>query len=653
MPETLYQTFFSHQHSDFIGISWVDRPFARLSFALNWYFGQDSPAGYRLVNICIHILNAFLLFLVIRALLDSPNMRGKFSGSSDAIALLGATLWAVNPIQTQAVVYIVQRMASLACFFYLLAIWSFLQVRTSQQWRRREIFALLSLICFVVGVGSKENAVLLPASLLLVEFTFFQDLSQPNIRRRFGYIIAGCIGSVLLAGSWLFAKGNILESLGFNGRLFSLWERLLTEPRIVIFYLSQIFYPVPTRLSIEHDVELSRSLFEPWITLPTIFTLIALIVFALFQIKRLPFLSFAILFFFLNHVIESSVIGLELIFEHRNYLPSLFLFVPVACGLQLLIDRYRARKHGFQYVIMSFVILLVAVLGVSTHIRNMDWLDAKVFWVDAVRKAPLSMRSVHNLAYEYYEKNGYHQAAYDLYHRELKLRGYNRRDISVGHVNLANHYYRLGDLKMAGEHLEKALANMPEFELVQYRQAFILAKAERLEKALYTIRPLVEKRPAVFEYNYLLAQIFVKMGRSEDALVYLRRCLRLSPGSVKTLTMMGVALRLNEHLQRAEWFFAVSLDRLPGDKRTLLWMIDCKLQRNDEVAARAYAMQFLDEIPINQIQASINKALDDQLMPKGSVDRLTRWIGFQMHGMASCKVKIGSGMTSAVRMGSY
>jgi tetratricopeptide (TPR) repeat protein len=639
LPETLYQTIFSPQHLDSKDNPQLNRPLARLSFALNWYFGKDSPAGYRIVNICIHFLTAFVLFLTIRALLGAPRVAGKYAGRENSIALLAATLWAVNPIQTQAVVYIVQRMASLSCFFYLLGIWGYIRGRTSEECRHRMLFFLMTLVSFLAGIGSKENAFLLPASLLLLEFTFFQDLSQPKVRRRFGCSMAACLGVLLMGGGWLFAEGKLSGYLDYSGRLFSPWERLLTEPRIVLYYLSQIFYPVPTRLSIDHDVELSHSLFEPWVTLPAILAVLALIVFALLQARKRPLVSFAVLFFFLNHVIESSVIGLELIFEHRNYLPSLFLFVPVACGLQWLTDHYRTRSQGFQYVIILFVILLMTGLGVSTHIRNMAWLDAKTFWEDAVRKAPLAMRPVHNLAYDYYEKNGHYQAAFELYSKELKLRGYNQRDISVAHVNLANHYYRLGDFGKASEHLDKALANMPDFELVQYRQAFVLARTENLPRALDIISPLVARRPAVFDYNYLIAQILMKMGRSEEALSYLGRCLRLSPGSARALTMMGVALNLNGHYQRAEWFFTAAIDRLPGEKRTLLWMIDCKLQRSEKEAAERYVLQFLDGIPANQIQDSISKTLDDQFMPAGSRERLSRWIWSLVHAQAAQMLK--------------
>jgi tetratricopeptide (TPR) repeat protein len=637
-PETLFQTFFSPLHPDQDGQPGLNRPLAHLSFALNWYFGKDSPAGYRLVNMFIHFLVAFVLFLVIRDLLDTPNMRGKNPGREGSIALIGAALWAVNPIQTQAVVYIVQRMASLACLFYLLAIWCYIRGRASEARRRRTAFFVLTMVSFLAGVGSKENAILLPATLLLLEFSFFQDWSQPSVRRRFSYVLSSGL-CMLLIGGWLFSSGKLDALLNYSNRLFTPWERLLTQPRIVLFYLSQIFYPVPGRLSIVHDVELSRSLFDPWTTLPAIFSVLALICFGVWQMRKRPMLSFAILFYFLNHAIESSVIPLELIYEHRNYLPSLFLFAPVAIGLQSLIDHYRAQGSTFYRVVALFIFLLITGFGAGTYIRNLAWLDPKTFWEDAAHKAPLSMRPLHNLAYYHYEKHGDYEKAYELYQRELGLRSYDRKELSSVHVNLANYYYRKGEYSQASEHLAQAHAAFPDFALVRYLQAFVLFKAGQPEKALDTLRPLVAERRHSFDEHYLMAQILLQTGNREDAIVHLQNCLHVLPDSAKAQTLMGIALSLKGNPERAEWFLGLVLNRSPSDKQALLWMIDCQLQRSEPAAAGGYASQFLEGVATDQIEGSIRKAIDNNLMPVDTRERLSRWLWMHAHEQTSLTLK--------------
>jgi predicted Zn-dependent protease len=127
-----------------------------------------------------------------------------------------------------------------------------------------------------------------------------------------------------------------------------------------------------------------------------------------------------------------------------------------------------------------------------------------------------------------------------------------------------------------------------------------------------------------------MAQILIKMNRSEEAMGYLRHCLRLAPGSVETLTMMGIALNLEGHYRRAEWFLGAALERLSGDKRSLLWMIDCKLRRSEEKAAKAYALQLADGTPVSEIKAAIDKALNDRFMPPESAEQLSRWVESQV-----------------------
>jgi hypothetical protein len=234
------------------------RPVACLSFALNWYFGKDNVSGYHAVNFVIHILTAFMLFLTTLNILRTPTLEHKYKKNTYMIALLAALLWAVNPIQTQAVTYIVQRMTSLAAMFYISSIFFYVKFRTAGTSLRRILLLLGCIMAFVFALGSKENTATLPMALYLVEFIGFQDLGVQRTRRVFygGLIVGGTLLTVI--GAWLFLPGKPLAFItNYDYRPFSLTERLLTEPRILLFYLSLIFYPTPGRLSIEHDVAVS------------------------------------------------------------------------------------------------------------------------------------------------------------------------------------------------------------------------------------------------------------------------------------------------------------------------------------------------------------------------------------------------------------
>jgi len=325
----------------------ISRPVAMLSFAFNWYVGSDHVVGYHIVNLLIHLLTAFFLYLTILNLFKAPNLKDRYQESAGFIALLAAVLWAIHPIQTQAVTYVVQRMACMAAMFYVFGLYCYIKARLESSKKFKIIMFLGCGLSFLLGLGSKENTVTFPIVLGLIEVLFFQDLNDRQTRRIcFRGLIAGGI-LIFLGGAVMFLNGNPLSLLKESDfRHFTPTQRLMTEPRIVVFYLSQIFYPIISRYSIEHDIAVSTSLLDPWSTLPGIILVLVLIGIGLSQMKKRPILSFTILFFFLNHVIESSFIALELVFEHRNYLPSLFLFLPVAVVIKWLFDYYKKRNRS-------------------------------------------------------------------------------------------------------------------------------------------------------------------------------------------------------------------------------------------------------------------------------------------------------------------
>ena len=250
-PETLFATLYSNPINPYELANKMYRPVPCLTFALNWYFGQDDPFGFHVVNISLHVLTGFFLFLFIQALYTTPVLNKASSGEKWLVPILASVLWAINPIHTQAVTYIVQRMAVMAGLFYLLGLYAFLKARLVENARSRMTGYGICFICFILALGSKENAIMLPISLILIEFGFFQDLRQTKIRLALLGVIALLCLILGIVGTVFFLKGDTSVIFrGYNYRPFSMTERLLTEMRVLVHYVTQIFYPVPTRLSI-------------------------------------------------------------------------------------------------------------------------------------------------------------------------------------------------------------------------------------------------------------------------------------------------------------------------------------------------------------------------------------------------------------------
>jgi hypothetical protein len=161
----------------------IYRPAACFSFALNYYFGKDDVFGYHIVNLSIHFLASIFLFLFIFHTLNLPQLKAKYGPNSYSIALLATVLWAVNPMQTQAVTYIVQRMASMAGMFYVMSMYFYLKGRTSQN---RLPMITHYLFCFVTATlafASKENAAVLPISIFFLDLFLIQGLERKNIKK--------------------------------------------------------------------------------------------------------------------------------------------------------------------------------------------------------------------------------------------------------------------------------------------------------------------------------------------------------------------------------------------------------------------------------------------------------------------------------------
>ncbi len=622
-PSTLIGTFYAQIGEN----KKLYRPLSCLTLAINWYFGKANVFGYHVINILIHFLTACFLFLTVFCVLGSPNLKERCNGNEYFIALLTSTLWAINPIQTQAVTYIVQRMASLSTMFYILSLFFYVKGRIAHPTLlKKAIFFICCLLSFILALGSKENAAILPISLILVEICFFQDLGQPGTRKAFAWAFLG--GTLLLVGiGTVFMHGNPLAFLqAYEDRPFTFFQRLMTEPRVLLLYLTQIFYPVPPRLSIEHDIAVSTSLFTPWTTLPCLLIVLALITMGLSQIKKRPILAFGILFYFLNHVIESSILGLELVFEHRNYLPSLFLFFPVATGVIWILDYYNEKKRLMYYVLISFFTLMLIGFGMGTYIRNMAWATERTLWEDAMAKAPKSARPPHNLAWGYYEVVGQYDRAMELYEKSFLREWHSYSHRANALYGIAGIHFKKGDYDRAVELYKKALRIAPKDEMTYQQLVLSLIRLGRWDEASKNLDFLLSRFPDKVKYLNLKGFVLLKQIRTEDALPYFKKCLKLNPYYRKALINMGTALSsMGEH-ERAEWFFKVAKARYPRDALVLLWLIEVNLRADDKGDAEQYMNKLFASVHINGLVSVAERLFEHNLMVPISSELLTQEI---------------------------
>ncbi len=610
-----------------LGEGRLDRPLARLTFGLNWFFGGKNPWGYHLLNIGIHAICAFFLFLTVRALHFTP--RGASSRSdAAAVSLISALLWAANPVQTQAVTYIVQRMAALAGLFYVIGLYCFIQGRLSSTVRWRWGWWSAGIVGFLLGVASKENAVLLPLAVVLVELAFFQTarLKGP-VRSRFAGLAVSAIVAIGLTGVFFFTRGDTFALFSYDARYFTMGERLLTQPRVLLFYLSQLFYPAPFRLSIEHEFALSTSVFQPWSTLPSILAVAFLIGMALKEYRSWPYLSFGILFFFLNHLIESSIIPLEIVFEHRNYIPSMFLFVPVARGLSALLDYCRRAQRPMAPLVAGFIVLLILCFGAGTYVRNMAWESPAALWTDAVRKAPSSGRALAYLAMIHSGVPGGGHIALGLYEAALSGNKTNKLLEPEIYNNIAALYYERGDYNQAARYWEKALEKRPYYDDARLRLSLAEFRAGRRDEALCHLGHLIARHPYHASSRNLRGMVYFENYDFENALGEFRQAMKPGPGFPAVLVNAAAVFILSGHYEKADAFLA----SVPADSEFALpaafWKIKSAMMAGDAALVSNRLHRLLSSMPVTELRERIEAVqrspdIRDKILLPPAYDRL-------------------------------
>jgi len=324
------------------------RVFSYLTLAFNYYVGQTDVFGYHVVNVIVHIASGFFLYWFLILTFNLPSLREKYGAVSYKAALFASLIFISHPIQTQSVTYIVQRMASLGGMFYLLSMALYVKGRLSSGAPRGACFGGM-VLTYLLGVFSKENVAILPVFVALYELTFIQAFDLSPKGRRGVMILIGALLVLGMFGFLIWGKRYIEVTIeGYTTRSFTMSERVLTQFRVVLYYLSLLIYPHPSRLNLDYDFPISKSILDPPTTLISILIIAGLIGFSIWTAKKRPVLSFWILWYFGNLVIESSIFPLEMVYEHRLYLPAVGPFVLFSLlairGLERLKHRVSSMK---------------------------------------------------------------------------------------------------------------------------------------------------------------------------------------------------------------------------------------------------------------------------------------------------------------------
>lgn len=377
----------------------LGRPISMLSFALNHVFFGLDPFYFKLVNLIIHLLCGWAMYalaLVLCQYLPQIPARRKH-----LFAFLVLLLWVLHPLNLTTVLYSVQRMAGLSALFCVLGMLAYVKARQakSTDWVKRVGLYVCSFAVFwPLALASKENAALFPVYLFLLELVFLkfrragQEKTSTPLVVSYGFLFV--IPSLVIAFYLLFIVPDWILA-GYLKRDFSLSERLLTESRVLLYYLGQIFLPVNSSLGLFHDdISLSKSIFSPWTTIVSVSAILLAVVGAFASIKKYPVIAFGVLFFLAAHSLESTFFALELAHEHRNYLAMFSVLFAVAYYLVREGERLASLK-------IFLAIGLVVFFGITTLTRAVVWGEPVVHVITEVSNHPRSPRANYGMGKQY------------------------------------------------------------------------------------------------------------------------------------------------------------------------------------------------------------------------------------------------------------
>lgn len=392
--ESLHQAWNARQFDALIG-----RPIAMLSFALNYYFTGFDVFYFKVTNLLIHLLVGISLYALVLRLLRRDRAANPYCPYQEhhlswlALAITG--VWLLHPLNLTSVLYVVQRMTSLAALFTVLGLLGYCLGREQiiQGKRLGMLTALASLAGFgLLGVLCKENAVLVLPLAVLIEIAFYRFTAHPTLatffhRTWFGFVLVPLVLActvILVQHERWFGPG------AYQLRDFTLEERVLTQGRVIWFYLRLILLPDISRMGLYHDdFPLSQGLTDPVTTLISFIGIAGLIAAAVVARARFPVFFFAIGWFLIGHSLESTVFPLEMIHEHRNYLPQLGILFAV---VYFVGAPYAALRRSQRWR-LSFIGLFAALLAVTTVSRSLQWQDASTLYAREVLNHPESARA--------------------------------------------------------------------------------------------------------------------------------------------------------------------------------------------------------------------------------------------------------------------
>jgi len=544
------------------------RALGNLTFALNFHFGGLDVFGYHLLNFLIHIMVGWLVFWLASLFVQSHSMSTK-PIVKKWLPILAALLFVSHPVQTQAVTYIVQRLASLCTLFYLLALCSYLKwcyqknsLRPAAD-KNHYKWLVLSLFSCLAAMVTKEISATLPLAIIMLDYFFIRqknDNPLAFIKRTWIFISALLIVPIMVMIKYPLLPVVSESYIAYQGIHRVSWgDYLLTQLNVISTYLRLLVFPIDQNL--DYDYPFSHSLWE-FPTLLSAGLLTTLILFGVVMFNRQRIISFGILFFFTGFLVESIYPLPNVIFEHRVYLSSVGFVIALSTALLVYVPKLLPLKIA-PLVLKIGCAFALGVLCLLTYQRNKIWKNDMTLWNDVVKKSPHKARARYNLGNVYLQKNLLKKAI-DNYAMALGKDSLN----TLFYNNFAIAHHKLGNIQNAIDLYKKSIQFNPAYEKGYFSLGNLFAAQNRFDSASYYYSQAHVLNSKSFRNNYKLALAYQKNGNPEKAIPYYKTALKKNPNSVKVHSYLADIYAEQDELDSTIFHYKKALGLNPTMSKT-------------------------------------------------------------------------------------
>jgi protein O-mannosyl-transferase len=483
----------------------TSRPVVQWSLAVDYALCELNLVGYHLTNNLLHALTALVLFGVVWRTLRTERLAAKFGDAADGIGFATALLWALHPLDTESVTYVIQRAESMAGLFSMLTLYGVVRGAAG---RRATAWNFLAVLSCALAMGSKPVAVVIPFTVFVYDRVFLAATWSELWHKRWRLYVG-------LAGTWIVLAVVLLsgqrEWMGSAGvvsgtRAIPWFEYARLQPTVILHYLRLSIWPDDLCLLYGLPEQPSPLVF--WMHCGVVAGFLIVTVWLLCRRNTAGFLG---AWFVLTLAPTSSVMPLlQHMFEHRMYLPLMAVAAAFVGGAHAVLGKLPVSPPSKRWLGCAALSLTASALGMTTWHRNADYRTEVSIWSDTAQKAPAN---------------------------------------ADAHYGLALALATAGRLDEAGAEFSETLRLKPEFAQAQYNWGLALVKAGRETEARAHFDEALRIDPRYADAQDGIGVILYHEGKLSEAMEHFFEATRLDPNNMEAHRNLALALR--EQQQRS------------------------------------------------------------------------------------------------------